>query len=331
MRKIVKGNLSHLLLIVLLTSFLQPNFAQDYGLILRKDIIESNHVQSISIHLKSGAELGEIDSLEVGHVKLDPQGRIVYEKYYRLFDVILYSEEYTYNYNSNGQLVEKIETQLEYPKDQADSSLLDITGFGPSTRKWIYKYNKNGKLKEEFEFLSATDSEPIIQINYSYDLKGRLVKEHSTYLRNPKMTIYSNAVTRYAYDNFNRIKEEKMHWTTDNVRWVKQYTYNSHGFIDSESIIHDNFDRGKQTRFEYEKDSLSRIYQTKIEDKAWFKEISIEHYNESYKSWEYHTEYLKPAAMVHFEYDDKHLLQRETWYNDKNKLKYHFDIDYTFY
>lgn len=331
MRKIVKGNLSHLLLIVLLTSFLQPNFAQDYGLILRKDIIESNHVQSISIHLKSGAELGEIDSLEVGHVKLDPQGRIVYEKYYRLFDVILYSEEYTYNYNSNGQLVEKIETQLEYPKNQADSSLLDITGFGPSTRKWIYKYNKNGKLKEEFEFLSATDSEPIIQINYSYDLKGRLVKEHSTYLRNPKMTIYSNAVTRYAYDNFNRIKEEKMHWTTDNVRWVKQYTYNSHGFIDSESIIHDNFDRGKQTRFEYEKDSLSRIYQTKIEDKAWFKEISIEHYNESYKSWEYHTEYLKPAAMVHFEYDDKHLLQRETWYTDKSKLKYAFDINYLFY
>jgi hypothetical protein len=318
-------------LVVLFNFIVQFYYAQDYELILRPEALQANHVKSVSIRLKSGTELSDEDSLEVGHIELDRDGRIVHEKYFRLFDVILYSQEYTYVYNTKGQLIEKIETQLDYPKDHSDSSLLDITGFGPSTRKWTYKYTPKGKLKEEFEFLAATDSEPIIRTLYRYDLNGRLLKKRLKNQQNPKQTIYSNSKVRYTYDNYNRLVQEKMQWTTMDVSSVKSYTFNDRGLKISESIIYDDFDRGIITKFEYDKDRLKRISNINIENIDWFKELSIEYYPESDKSWEYHEEFEKPNAMVHFEYDEKRLLKKESWYSDKTNLKYAFIINYQFY
>jgi hypothetical protein len=328
--EVLERNLSFWLL-SLAFFVIQPCLAQDYGLILRQDALESKNVKSVSVHLKSGTELSDEDSLEVGHIELDSDGRIVNEKYFRLFDVILYSQEYTYVYNTKGQLIEKIETQLDYPKDHSDSSLLDITGFGPSTRKWTYKYTPKGKLKEEFEFLAATDSEPIIRTLHRYDLNGRLLKKRLKNLQNPKQTIYSNSKVRYTYDNYNRLVQEKMQWTTMDVSSVKSYTFNDRGLKISESIIYDDFDRGIITKFEYDKDRLKRISNINIENIDWFKELSIEYYPESDKSWEYHEEFEKPNAMVHFEYDEKRLLNKESWYSDKTNLKYAFIINYQFY
>jgi hypothetical protein len=310
---------------------IQPFIAQDYELILRPEALKANYVKSVSIRLKSGTELTDEDSLEVGHIELDSEGRIVNEKYYRLFDVILYSQEYTYVYNTEGQLIEKIETQLEYPKNQTDSSLLDITGFGPSTRKWTYRYTAKGKLKEEIEFLSATDLEPIIRTVYRYDLKGKLTKKRLTNLPNPKQAIYSNSILKYSYDSYNRLVEEKMHWTKKDVTSVKTYKFNEQGLKISESIIYDDFDRGIITKFEYDQDRLKRISYIDIENIDWFKELSFEHNPDSSKSWEYHEEFEKPNAKVHFEYDEKRLLRNESWYTDKTNLKYTFTINYLFY
>lgn len=318
-------------LVVLFNFIVQFYYAQDYGLILQKEALQANHVKSVSIRLKSGTELSDEDSLEVGHIELDREGRIVNEKYYRLFDVILYSQEYTYVYNTKGQLIEKIETQLEYPKNHSDSSLLDITGFGPSTRKWTYRYTAKGKLKEEIEFLSATDSEPIISTVYRYNLKGKLTKKRLTNLRNPKQAIYSNSIVTYSYDNYNRLVEEKMHWTKNDVTSVKTYKFNEQGLKISESIIYDDFDRGIITKFEYDQDRLKRISYIDIENIDWFKELSFEHNPDSSKSWEYHEEFEKPNAKVHFEYDEKRLLHKESWYTDKTNLRYAFTINYLFY
>ena len=317
--------------ITLIVFLIQPSYAQDYGLILRKDLLESNHVQSISVKVKSGIELTDIDSLEVAHVEFDQNGRLVYEKYYRLFDIILYSQAYTYTYNSKGQLIEKVEVQVEYPKNHADSSLLQSTGFGPSTKKWNYEYNKKGLLKTELEYLFETDSVPTTRTVYTYDWKEKLIKKQQTNVRYPKRTIYSNSVVKYIYDDFDRLVEEKMHWTTKaDVTSKKSYTYNERGFKVSESMIFDHYDRGTITNFEYDKDSVKRIYQVKIDNKEWFKEIEIEHYPESYKSWENHKEFSKPSTMVHFEYDEKHLLKKESWYTDKSQLRYSFEINYQF-
>lgn len=318
-------------LIALAFFVIQPFIAQDYELILRPEALEANHVKSVSIHLKSGTELTDVDSMEVGHFELNSEGRIVHEKYYRLFDVILYSQEYTNVYNTKGQLIEKIETQLEYPKNHTDSSLLNITGFGPSTRKWTYRYTAKGKLKEEDEFLSATDSEPIIRTLYRYDLKGKLTKKRLTNLRNPKQAIYSNSIVKYSYDNYNRLVEEKMHWTKKDVTSLKTYKFNGQGLKISESIIYDDFDRGIITKFEFDQDRLKRISYIDIENIDWFKELRFEYNPDSYKSWEYHDEFEKPNAKVHFEYDEKHLLHKESWYSDKTSLKYAFTINYLFY
>lgn len=315
----------------LIVFFIQPSYAQEYGLILRKDLLESNRVQSISVKVKSGIELTDIDSLEVAHVEFDQNGRLVYEKYYRLFDIILYSEAYTYTYNSKGQLIEKVEVQVEYPKNHADSSLLQSTGFGPSTRKWYYEYNKKGLLKTELEYLFETDSVPTIRTVYTYDCEEKLIKKQLTNVRYPKRTIYSNSVVKYIYDEHDRLVEEKMHWTTMDVSSVKSYSFNERGFKVSESMIFDHFDRGTITNYEYDKDSVKRIYQVKIDEKEWFKEIEIEHYPESYKSWEYHKEFSKPNTMAHFEYDEKRLLKKESWFTDKSRLRYSYEIIYQFY
>ena len=310
---------------------IQPSYAQDYGLILRKDLLVSNHVQSISVKVKSGIELTDIDSLEVAHVEFDQNGRLVYEKYYRLFDIILYSQAYTYTYNSKGQLIEKVEVQVEYPKNHADSSLLQSTGFGPSTKKWYYEYNKKGLLKTELEYLFETDSVPTTRTVYKYDRKEKLIKKQQTNVRYPKKTIYSNSIVKYIYDDYDRLVEEKMHWTTKvDVSSVKSYTFNERGFKVSESMIFDHYDRGTITNFEYDKDSVKRIYQIKIDNKEWFKEIEIEHYIESYKSFENHKEFSKPSTMVHFEYDEKQLLKKESWYTDKSRLRYSFEVNYQF-
>lgn len=311
---------------------IQPSYSQDYGLILRKDLLESNRVQSISVKVKSGIELTDIDSLEVAHVEFDQNGRLVYEKYYRLFDIILYSQAYTYTYNSKGQLIEKVEVQVEYPKNHADSSLLQSTGFGPSTKKWNYEYNKKGLLKTELEYLFETDSVPTTRTVYTYDWKEKLIKQQQTNVRYPKRTIYSNSVVKYIYDDYDKLVEEKMHWTTKaDVTSEKSYTYNERGFKVSESMIFDHFDRGTITNYEYDKDSVKRIYQVKIDEKEWFKEIEIEHYPESYKSWEYHKEFSKPNTMAHFEYDEKRLLKKESWFTDKSRLRYSYEIIYQFY
>jgi len=315
----------------LIVFLIQPSYAQDYGLILRKDLLESNRVQSISVKVKSGIELTDIDSLEVAHVEFDQNGRLVYEKYYRLFDIILYSQAYTYTYNSKGQLIEKVEVQVEYPKNHADSSLLQSTGFGPSTKKWNYEYNKKGLLKTELEYLFETDSVPTTRTVYKYDWKEKLIKQQQTNVRYPKRTIYSNSVVKYIYDDYDKLVEEKMHWTTKaDVTSEKSYTYNERGFKVSESMIFDHYDRGTITNFEYDKDSVKRIYQVKIDNKEWFKEIEIEHYPESYKSWEYHKEFSKPNTMAHFEYDEKRLLKKESWFTDKSRLRYSYEINYQF-
>ena len=296
-----------------------------------KKAIDKHHIKSISINFNSISDLKEHDSLEVTRVEFDKNGNITYEKYFRLFDVILYSEEFKYSYNDSGQLVEKIETQKEYPKTKQDSSLLDITGYDPSTTKWTYEYDKKGNLIKEFEFLNDDDENPTLSSIYEYDKKGNRIKGTFKNIRFPEQTSLSNRIELYKYNKNYQLISEKMNWTTSDVSHVVIIKYDEKGNKTFESRIHNDGARGNITKYKYQEGELLTIERYKLGEEEWFSKTTFEYSETGCKLKEITKRASGSEWFETFECNDKGLLESECWYTKEGEKAFSFETEYEYY
>lgn len=307
------------------------SFSQDCPVVNDKDVIDKYHVKSVSINFNSISDLEEHDSLEVTRVEFDKNGNITYEKYFRLFDVILYSEEFKYSYNDFGQLIEKIEIQKEYPKTKQDSSLLDITGYDPSTTKWTSEYDKKGNLIKEFEFLNADDEHPTLSSIYEYDKKGNRIKGTFKNIRFPEQTSLSNRIELYEYNKNGQLISERMNWTTSNVSHVVTIKYNEKGNKTFESRIHNDGARGNIRKYKYQEDKLMNIERYKVGEEEWFSKTTFEYSETGCKSKGITKRASGSEWFETFECNDKGLLESEYWYTEEGEKAFSFETEYEYY
>lgn len=307
------------------------SFSQDCPVVNDKEVIAKYHIKSISILVNSISALKEHDSLEVSRVEFDPNGNIIYEKYFRLFDVILYSEEFKYSYNDLGQLVEKIEIQTEYPKTKQDSSILDIVGYEPSTTKWTYEYDKNGNLTKELEFSDVNDENPTLSSIYEYDNEGNKIKGTFKNIRFPDATIISNRIELYRYNKNGQLISERMNWTTSDVSHVVTIKYDEKGNKTFESRIHDNGERGNIMKYKYEEDKLMNIERYKVGEDEWYTRITFEYSQTGCKLKEITKRASGSEWLKTFECNEKGLLESEFSHTKEGQIAFSFETAYEFY
>lgn len=320
-----------ILFTITLLAIIFPCLSQDCPVLNDKEAIGQHHVKSISIKFNSISDLKEHDSLEVVRVEFDENGNITFEKYFRLFDVILYSEEYQYVYSNSGLLVEKIKTQLEYPRTKQDSSYLEIVGYGPSTTKWTYDYDHKNQLVKELEYLDADDKNPTLSTTYGYDKKGNKTKAVFKNINNPQQTSLGNRIELYEYDKNDRLIKVKMNWTTIDVNYVRTVKFNEQGQKVYESLIHNGGERGNTTRYKYDQDRLSSTEIYMLNEKEWSNKTIFQYSEDGCLSKEISQRSSGAEWIKTFECNDKGLLKSEYWYNKEGEKAFYFETEYLYY
>ena len=325
------------LLICSLFSLYTHSFSQDCPIVQDQEAIKQYQLESVSIFFNSITDLQKYDSLEVTRVEFDREGKIVYEKYFYLFDVMFYSHEFQYNYNESGQLVEKIETSQDYPQTKRDSSLLNFEDFGPRITREVYEYDDRGRLMKEFIYSRMEDEKPSQSIFYEYDKKGNKVKGTFTLISSPEEVHSFNRVEEYKYNKMGKRIKTKMKGINSDTGYLEKITYNSLGDIIEESIIYKaNYkDRsGTIRKYSYQGNLLSYMerYQVKKNKSKLYSTTIYEYTGTGCKTKETrkYTHSSKDWVST-FVCNEMGLLRSEYWYNQQGEKAFSFETEYQFY
>ncbi|WP_018344345.1 RHS repeat domain-containing protein [Cytophaga aurantiaca] len=317
-----------LILAILLISF--SSFSQEWP-DLYNNVRSKFKFKSISVRVHSIEELKEYDSLEVSRIEYDKNGKVIYQKEFMLFDVMLYSEESKNKFNDKGQLIERIEIKTDYPQTKEDSSLLSFSEMkNPSTKKYTYEYDIKGNLIKVLEFLSAEDKAPALISVYTYNEDGKRIKGVFSHIKFPKQTSSSNRIEMYEYDAKGLLIQVKMNWTTSDVSSLKTIEYDSIGNKVFELIRHNN-GSGNVMQYQYHNGRLMSIERFNLGQKKWFSKTLYEYSEAGYKIKEITKNNSGNESMETFEYNKQGLLTKEYWYTDTGKKSFSFETSYQFY
>lgn len=306
-----------------------PASAQELPILQDSQQIRDLKLKSVAVYFRAYANNQKLDSLEVSHVDFDTAGRLVFEKYFRLFDVILYSEAFSYTYTSHGLPSEKRLKKEDHPLTAEDSAMLDFVGGGESESKWLYEYNKKGQKVKELEFIKSSNAKPNLSTEYQYDKSGRISKAIYQNLKFPEQVSSNNRVDLYTYDAHGRLVLTEMKGTNSNYHQQIELQYDSAGNILSLQRKVNMANIGSLTRYEYDGDN----------------QVSSKHFDPGQDTWksmtetEYNVQGLKvkestysPSGLVSwvsFEYDKNGLLIRETHFNAQGIKAFAFETVYT--
>lgn len=193
------------------------------------------------------------DTIECSELmyEFDNKNRLVKEEY--CFMDLLFS--YTYKYDENGKLIERInfnqlDRKYEYDVsgNQVKELMFDSEGLIGS---WSYKYDNKGNRIERTGYLGDSFVERWIKI---YDQRGRKIKEYM--VDKYPDTIPTYQVTTFEYDKKGRLT--KMH-TTDpeaKVHSISTYKYDDNDNLIEHSSKND-FQHGlevlKSYKYQYDK------------------------------------------------------------------------------
>lgn len=316
------------ILSILLISF--TSFSQEWP-DLYNNFRSKYKFKVISVRLHSIEELKEYDSLEVSRVEYDKNGKVIYQKEFMLFDVVVYSTESKNKFNDKGQLIERIEIKKDYPQTKEDSSRMDLFGFkNPSTKKYTYEYDIKGNLIKTLEFLNAEDKTPVLSSVYTYNELGKRIKGVFSHIKFPTQASSFNRIERYEYDSKGQLIEVKMNWTTSDVSSQKTIEYDSLGNEVFELTLHYN-GSGNVTQYYYHNDRLMSIERFNIGEKKWFSKTLYEYSETGDKIKEITKTNSGHESMETFEYNKQGLLKKEYWYTDAGNKSFSFETSYQFY
>jgi hypothetical protein len=285
----------------------------------------------VSTRLNSIEEFKEYDSLEVSRTEYDKNGRVIYQKEFMLFDVMMYSEESINKFNSKGQMIERIKIKKDYPQTKEDSLSLNLSGCkNPSTTKYTYEYDIKGNLIKVLQFLNAEDTIPVLSTLYTYNQDNKRIKGVFSHIKVPKQTSSFNRIEIYEYDTKGRLIQEKMNWTTSDVGSLKTIEYDSIGNEIFELTRH--FDgSGNVMQYYYHNSRLMAIERFTIGEKKWFGKTLYEYSEAGYKIKEITKTNSGDESMQTFEYNKQGLLKKEYWYTDTGTKSFSFETSYQFY
>ncbi|WP_338765220.1 hypothetical protein WAF17_01195 [Bernardetia sp. ABR2-2B] len=320
-----------ILLFLISTNFA---FSQDYPVRNDSSLIKKHRIRSISTIFNSISEAERYDSMEVGKVEFDKNGNILREKYFRLFDVMLYSQEYTYKYDKKGRLIEEIENYKDQPQNKEDSAKLNFLGYTDRTSKLTYKYDKENRLIETLEFLKKEDKEPSLSTKFEYNDKGNKIKAIFKHLNAPQQTSLNNRIENYKYDENNNLIETKMTWTTTETASTTTYLYDSLGNMISESTLHYNGRENKRLFF-YENGKLKRRETHNLGNEDYNTKKEYE-YSEDGCLIQCKSTYGKNGerqSIITFDCNKKGILSSEYWYKDSSTKQkaFSFETTYTYF
>ncbi|WP_375560445.1 hypothetical protein ACE193_22570 [Bernardetia sp. OM2101] len=313
-------------------------FSQDYPVRNDSSLIKKHRIRSITTIFNSISDVERYDSMEVGKVEFDKNGNILREKYFRLFDVMLYSQEYTYKYDKKGRLIEKTEFQKDYPQSDKDKKTLDFLNSmlddSNDTSKLVYKYDTENRLIEILEFLKKEDKEPSLSTKFAYDEKGNKVKAIFKHLNAPQQTSLNNRIENYKYDENNNLIETKMKWTTTETASTTTYVYDSLGKMISESTLHYNGRENKRLFF-YKNGKLKRRETHNLGNEDYNTKKEYE-YSEDGCLIQCKSTYGKNGerqSVITFNCNKKGILSSEYWYKDSGteQKAFSFETTYTYF
>ncbi|TAH21452.1 MAG: hypothetical protein EAZ08_03805 [Cytophagales bacterium] len=235
-------------------------------------LIKKYKIKSVSIHYKNLSTRESLDNKELVKIDYNKSGNITFEKYYSIFDVIYYSNEYFYKYNRKGRLIEKSEIQKEYPQNEKDSLMLKftrkLTKQNSTNKTWHYFYDKNGNIIKEEGYDNNEESKlPILEAIYQYDSKNRKIKVIFTHINNPKSR--QNKLETYEYDNSNRLIKMSEKQIAFKLETIELYEYD-----EQNRLIKTNRDSGYNS---------ITIYTKKYDSKNKLIEEGM--YNQGFERW----------------------------------------------
>ena len=316
-----------IILVIIFFINLQTVFSQDCPIKNEKQIIQKHKIKVISTKVNG---LKEHKSLEVSRFEFNEKGDILREKSYKLFDVILYSEEYKYLYDSKGKLYQKNEISTNHPKNEKDSSLVGKKGLKPKESKWIYEYNNEGQLIKELHYLKADDISPSLSTEYKYNSEGNKIFAKYQHLKFPEQMSFNNKVEEYQFDSLNRLVETKMNWTTSDVSSVEKTIYNSEGNKTYWSRIH-NHGIGDIAKYEYKDGKNISEEKYRLNQTDWHRKTVYEYSTTGLLIREKTKRNTGQESIKSFDYNEKGLLKTEYKYGKTGKKTYSFVTTYEYF
>jgi hypothetical protein len=270
--------------------------------------IKALGLKSITVKFKSITKLKKYNGLEVVKIKFNQSGQKTYEKYVRLFDVVNYTEEFYYKYDTKGLLSEKIEIF----KDPEETT----------TTKWTYIYNNRGLVAKEFQYLKKEDTEPNHQIVYEYDDKDRILKATHKHLRAPEQNSFLNMSYEYSYDEIGLIKEIKESWTNSNYVVIEKCEYK--GQLPVEKRREYNGHVQKKTNYEYN-ENKKVIKESVLNNMIKQMQTTEYSYNEKgLVTKKIETDKIGNKSQYEYSYSDSSQLTEEFWFGEKGTKEFSF-------